>query len=200
MSRLPDFASIMKKRFGDEIIFFKGLLDSPRGVGALLPTSPLAARSMASIVDPDSDLPVLELGAGTGVVTRAILKRGIKPPDLYSIEYSDEFIPLLRKRFPRVNVIQGDAFDLDAALGEHRSLRFGCVVCAIPLVNFPKPQRLSLIRDLLDRMAPGRPVLALTYSPVSPVRPKNDEFTVTHHDLVLRNVPPANLWVYRRGL
>lgn len=72
-----------KQRFGqkfdEELKFFKGWQRDKRGVGAIAPTSTHTAKRMASAVDPNSSLPVLELGAGTGVITRAILERGVQP-------------------------------------------------------------------------------------------------------------------------
>src|SRR3546814_12630828 len=64
------------RKFDEEIRFFKGWIDGPKSVGAILPTSTITARRMASVVDPSSGLPVLELGPGTGIITKAILARG----------------------------------------------------------------------------------------------------------------------------
>ncbi len=47
-----------------------------------------------------SGLPVLELGPGTGVITRAILERGVPPEHLYAVEYSPDFVRHLRGAFP----------------------------------------------------------------------------------------------------
>lgn len=187
-----------RNRFNEEIRFFKGWLSDVKAVGAILPTSSITARVMASVVDPSSGLPVLELGPGTGVITKAILDRGIAPDQLYSIEYSKDFADHLRIEFPDVNIIHGDAFDLDTTLGEKKDQKFDCVICAVPLIYIPVNQRARLVEDLLDRMEPGRPVIQITYAPKSPVPAGSGDFEVLHYDYVLRNVPPANLFVYRR--
>ena len=98
-----------------------------------------------------------------------------------------------------MNFIHGDAFDLDKTLGENRSLVFDSVVSAVPMLNFAMATRVALVEDLLNRIPAGRPVVQITYGPKSPVPPGRGNFSVRHHDFVLRNVPPANLWVYRRG-
>ena len=69
------------EKFDDELKFFKGWIDKPRAVGSIVPTSSVTARRMASIIDTSSGLPVLEVGPGTGVITKAILGRGVKPSD-----------------------------------------------------------------------------------------------------------------------
>ena len=188
----------LARRFDEELRFFKGWIDKPRAVGSIVPTSSVTARKMASVVDPSSGLPVLELGPGTGVITKAILQAGIKPENLWSIEYSQDFVRHLRRDYPGVNIIQGDAFDLDATLGDKRDTVFDSVISGVPLLNFPVPQRIAYVEDLLDRLPPGRPIVQITYGPVSPVPPGRGNYTVEHFDFILRNIPPSRLWIYRR--
>lgn len=187
----------IEKKFGDEIRFFKGLLDTPRGVGAVMPTSIGMARRMASVIDTDSGLPVLELGPGTGVITRAILERGVPAEMLHCIEYSPEFARQMRRAFPAVTIIEGDAFALAETLGPDAPPVFDCVISALPLLNFPQAMREGLIHDLLERIPPGRPVVQFSYGPRPPVRP-GPKLAVRRLDFVLRNVPPAQIWLYTR--
>ena len=187
-------------KFDEEIRFFKGWIDGPKAVGAILPTSSITARRMASVIDTGSGLPVLELGPGTGVITKAILKQGVKPADLYSIEYSQDFVDHLNTIFPGVNIIQGDAFDLDSALGEKKDQKFDCIISAVPMLNFPMDKRIQLVESLLSRIPHGRPLMQITYGPLPPVPAGRGNYTVQHYDFVVRNVPPAQLWVYRSPL
>ena len=188
----------LARRFDEELRFFKGWMDKPRAVGSIVPTSSVTARKMASVVDPSSGLPVLELGPGTGVITKAILQAGISPEKLWSIEYSEDFVNHLRRDYPGVNIIQGDAFDLDETLGDQRDTVFDSVVSGVPLLNFPVPQRVAYVEDLLDRIPLGRPIVQITYGPTSPVPPGRGNYTVEHFDFILRNIPPSRLWIYRR--
>ena len=187
------------KKFDEELKFFRGWIDKPRAVGSIIPTSTVTARRMASVIDPGSGLPVLELGPGTGVITRAILARGVKPENLWSIEYSSDFVEHLRRNLPGVNVVEGDAFNLDSTLPEP-GMRFDSIISGVPLLNFPVEQRIRYIEDLLDRIPEGRPIVQLTYGPLSPVPPRRGNYTVKHFDFVVRNIPPTQLWIYRRGL
>jgi phosphatidylethanolamine/phosphatidyl-N-methylethanolamine N-methyltransferase len=198
MARHQGLRKALADKFDDELKFFKGWIDKPKAVGSIVPTSSIAARRMASVVDATSGLPVLEVGPGTGVVTRAILARGVKPENLHLVEYSPDFVRHLKAQFPGVNVIQGDAFDLDATLGEKRGMVFDSVVSGVPLLNFPVSQRIRYVEDLLGRIPAGRPVMQLTYGPLSPVPAGRGDYRVEHYDFVLRNIPPTQLWVYRR--
>ena len=188
-----------ENKFGDEIRFLKGLAKGPRSVGAIMPTSSVTARKMASVIDVTSGLPVLELGPGTGVITKAILQRSVKPENLVSIEYSTDFYHHLKLIMPGVNFINGDAFNLDKTIGSLKDQKFDTVVSGIPLLNFPMDMRVALLEDLLDRMPAGRPVVQFSYGPVSPIIAKPDSYHIEHFAFVMRNIPPAQIWVYRRG-
>ncbi len=186
------------KKFDDEIRFFKGWVSNTKAVGAIIPTSSVTARRMASVVNPASGLPVLELGPGTGVITKAILGAGIAPDKLVSVEFSTDFYNHLVERFHGVNFINGDAFDLDKTLGDLKDMTFDSVVSAVPLLNFPMHRRVELIEDLLSRIPVGRPVVQISYGPLSPVVAMPDRYQISHLDFVVRNIPPAQLWTYRR--
>lgn len=188
-----------EKKFNEEIRFFKGMMQGPKQVGAIVPTSSITARKMASIVNPHSGLPVLELGPGTGVITKAILARGIAPEKLVSVEYSEDFYHHLVESYPGVNFIQGDAFDLKTTLGALADQTFDSVVSAVPLLNFPMETRIRLLEDLLDRVPAGRPVVQISYGPMSPIVAKPHSYHIQHFDFIVRNIPPAQLWIYRRG-
>lgn len=179
--------------------FLRGWLREPLAVGALFPTSAATAARMAAPVRADSGLPVLELGAGTGVITQAILDRGVSPENLYSVESDPDFADCLREHFARVNVLEGDAFELDRLLGARRGLTFDCVVCAVPLFSFPPERRLALVNDLLDRIPAGRPVVQITHGLKSPIPEDAAGVRVEKFAFVPRNLPPAHLWLYTKA-
>ncbi|MDH6265280.1 phosphatidylethanolamine/phosphatidyl-N-methylethanolamine N-methyltransferase [Rhizobium sp. SG_E_25_P2] len=186
------------EKFDDEIRFIKGMMSRPRTVGAIAPTSSRTARAMADVIDVSSRLPVLELGPGTGVITRAILQHGVEPSRIFSIEYSEDFLSHLRMKYPGVNFLHGDAFDVFNALPAHAGRQFDCVISGIPLLNFPMEARIQLIEDLLDLVPRGRPVVQFSYGPVSPVVAKPESYRIKHHHFIVRNLPPAQIWHYYR--
>ncbi|MBY5408170.1 methyltransferase domain-containing protein [Rhizobium leguminosarum] len=187
------------KRFDDEIRFFRGMMQGPKTVGSIVPTSSITAKRMASVVDIHSGLPVLELGPGTGAITKAILGRGVRPENLIAIEYSTDFHKHLQRSYPGVHFINGDAFDLQTTLGNFTSLTFDSVVSGIPLLNFPMAKRISLLESLLDRLPAGRPMVQISYGAISPIAANPDRYHIQHFDFVMRNIPPAQLWIYKRG-
>ncbi|MCM2472533.1 methyltransferase domain-containing protein [Rhizobium sp. CG5] len=188
-----------EKKFDDEIRFFKGMMDGPKTVGSIIPTSSVTARKMASVIDLSSGLPVLELGPGTGAITKAILARGLPPERLVAVEYSTDFYQHLQRTYPGVQLINGDAFDIEKTLGDLKDLTFDCVISAVPLLNFRMEERISLLESLLDRLPAGRPVMQISYGAVSPIIAQPHRYHIQHFDFIVRNIPPAQLWTYSRG-
>ena len=123
----------------------------------------------------------------------------MKPSDLYVVEYSSDFVGHLRRNYPDVNVIEGDGFNLDQTLGDKHDIEYDCVVSGVPLLNFPVQRRVAYLENLLKRIPHGRPVVQLTYGPKSPIPPGLGDYTVEHFHFILRNIPPTQLWLYRRA-
>lgn len=136
--------------------------------------------------------------AGT-VITKAILARGIKPENLTAIEYSTDFYNQLLRSYPGVNFVNGDAFDLDATLGEHKGQMFDSVISAVPMLNFPMAARIKLLDELLKRVPHGRPVVQISYGAISPIVAQPHLYHIRHFDFIVRNIPPAQLWTYTRA-
>ena len=184
------------QKFDDEVRFFKGWLDGPKSVGTPFPTSIYTGRAMANFISTSSGLPVLEVGPGTGTITRAILARGVKQENLYAVEYSANFVAGLVREFPGAHILHGDAFKMDSVLD---TITFDCVISGVPLLNFPMVQRIAYLEDMLSRIPAGRPVVQITYGPMSPVPAGLGKFSVERADFIVRNVPPAQLWTYRKS-
>lgn len=180
----------------DDGRFLRQWAENPMCVGAVAPSGPDLAKAMAGFLVPTTSGPVVELGPGTGVVTQAILARGIAPDQLTCIEYSDRFVRLLQNRFEDINIRQGDAYDLASSLGDHAPL--AGIVSSLPLLSSPARKRRTLILDALERLAPGAPFIQFSYSLVPPVREEPALFSLTRTGWIWNNMPPARVWVYRK--
>ena len=188
----------LASKFDDEIRFLRGMMAQPKTVGAIMPTSQRMANRMASIIDVASGLKVLELGPGTGVITKAILDKGVKPENLVSVEYSTSFFQHLVEKYPGVNFINGDAFAIEETLKAYQGETFDCVISGIPLLNFPMHVRVKLVEDLLKLIPVGRPIVQFSYGPVSPVTARPESFRIENFDFIVRNIPPAQIWHYKK--
>lgn len=175
--------------YGD---FLKGAVRDPGGVSAPTPSSPALAAAIAAKVDPLKPGLVVELGAGSGAVTQALLARGIAPERLIAIEYNEYFAKLLAQRFPGVCVVQGDAFQFEnyIPIGEP----IAAVVSGVPLLNFPLRHRRALIERALVLQGVSGRFIQLSYGWRPPIV---SVFGLTPvKDIVWRNFPPAHIWTF----
>jgi phosphatidylethanolamine/phosphatidyl-N-methylethanolamine N-methyltransferase len=189
-----------KDRFEDEARFLRSWLERPLLTGAVTPSSKMLARTMASYVDPRLPGPIIELGPGTGPVTDALVRRGIAQDRLVLVEFNPEFCQLLKRRFPKAMIIQGDAYDLRETLGDTLSEPAAATVSSLPLFTKPMDKRIDLMRAAQDRMHPGAPFIQLTYAVVPPIPARSQHYTARPSNRVWLNLPPARVWVYRRRM
>ena len=177
--------------------FLRALVAHPKNIGAIMPSSRALGRAIARQVDPARPGPVLELGPGTGVLTQAVLERGITPGRLTLVEFDPDMAAFLAGHFDGVDVIEGDAFDLARTLGAKAREPFSAIISGIPLLNFPMARRRIFMEGVCRLLAPGAPLIQFSYGAHAPVVPSPD-YSVTRTAMVWANLPPARVWVYRK--
>lgn len=185
-------------QYSDEMRFLRTWAAKPLTTGAISPSGRHLARAMASIVDPAWDGMVVELGPGTGSVTSALLDRGVAPDRLIAIEYNPDFADHLRRRFPGVGVIVGDAYDIGETLRRAGIGEVAAVVSSLPLFTKPPLRRRHLIEQAMAALAPGRAFIQFSYALVPPVPDEPGRWTLDVSPWIVRNLPPARVWTYRR--
>ncbi|MCQ8782247.1 class I SAM-dependent methyltransferase [Mangrovibrevibacter kandeliae] len=187
---------------GDDARFLRNWLQRPLITGAVSPSSRWLGRMMAGYVSMDAVAEgrrVLELGPGTGAVTRCLIEAGIPEEQLVLVEYSPEFVRLLRARHPRAHVIEGDAYHPGEAVDALAGPGFAAVVSSLPLFTRPEVLRETLLGAAFDRMPPGNPFIQFSYALTLPVKPDRVGARIETSPWVRRNLPPARVLVYRRG-
>jgi phosphatidylethanolamine/phosphatidyl-N-methylethanolamine N-methyltransferase len=171
-------------------------LAAPRRIGAIAPSGPALARAMIAELPLTGTGTILELGPGNGVFTAAMIDRGVAPGRIVAVEYDDGMVAALRRRFPRIRAVRGDAFDR-AALQAEAPEGYAAVLSGLPLLNYPKADGSALVRGLLAAMPAGAPFVQFSYGLTPPVAPGPDLF-VRRAAIIWRNAPPARVWVYTR--
>jgi phosphatidylethanolamine/phosphatidyl-N-methylethanolamine N-methyltransferase len=204
-------------------LFLRRWLHNPMQVGAIAPSSRRLADAIAGQVPIDNPGWVIELGGGTGVVTDALLRRGLAPGRLVVIERDPLLHRHLVERFPHVHAILGDAAKLTEALrplgiGPHSAKgqaakgqgsnnaggngvgasRVAAIVSGLPLLSFPRPLQDEIVRGAFAFLAPGAPLLQFTYGPMSPIARDRLKLEGRVARRIIGNLPPASVWIYRR--
>jgi phosphatidylethanolamine/phosphatidyl-N-methylethanolamine N-methyltransferase len=138
---------------------------------------------------------VVELGAGTGVISRAFLAAGLPPERLIVVEVDHCLAVCLRDALPGVTVLEGDARALSDLLPRRFQGRIGAMICGIPLVLLPVAEQARFI-SAMNAVAPGLAFLHYSYCLTSPLPARAHRLTGRRESWTLLNIPPASVWRY----
>lgn len=178
--------------------FFQAWRKNPKAVGAVVPSGAALARAITRHIQPGAG-PVLELGVGTGVFTRAMLARGVAQQDLILVERDLAMAEELRRQFPHAHIMTADACRLGRMHAQQvvEIPQLAAVVCGLPLLNMSSTQQLRIARSVFAALRPGQSLYLFTYGLRCPVRSGvrlRMGLQAERTDTVLANVPPAHVW------
>jgi phosphatidylethanolamine/phosphatidyl-N-methylethanolamine N-methyltransferase len=185
-------------------LFLKRWLRQPFSMGAVVPSGRLLAEAMArATLDAIAGRTghVVELGAGTGQVTQALLDAGIPADRLAPVERDGELARYLRHHFPKLKTVEGDAVRLPTLLRDQGVAEVAAVVSSLPLLSLPGDVVDGIVRGVFAALPKGGALVQFTYGPSPPI-PRT-----LRHGLALegsrgrriwRNVPPAVVWTFRK--
>lgn len=187
----------MANQINGPLLFMRSLLKNPLAIGAVAPSSPQLSRLMASRVDSASSH-VLEVGAGTGSVTDALLNRGVPPHRLVVIERDPELASYLKERFPHVRVRCGDAAHAKAILRDEGVTHVGTLVSSLPIRNLSSRERLAIVQGMMKAIAPDGQLIQFTYAAHCPIPTARLGLHGECLGRVWMNLPPAAVWRFTR--
>jgi phosphatidylethanolamine/phosphatidyl-N-methylethanolamine N-methyltransferase len=188
-----------KRRSAYRGAFFRSWLQDPFHVASVVPSSRWLARLMAT--DLDASARVVELGAGTGTLTEAILARGVQPRNLYLVEQHDAFASILRMRFPSASVIQSDAAALTETLGALAGT-IDYVISGLPIVWFNREKKTQILEGALRLLRPHGRLHQFTYlgrPPIGSSLLASLSLKTTLLGLAPINLPPAFVYRFERA-
>lgn len=192
-------------RLGDDqkslhrMVYFRRWLSAPRLMGSLVPASVGLCQKIAAAVARRPGEYVVETGGGTGAVTRALLDYGIPAGRLVVVEIDPVLTEVLRRGFPEVTVIEGDACHLPDLVPSSVLGRVGTVISGIPMVLQSQDIQARMVDAIFALMPPGRRFLHYSYCPTSPLSCRRLRLRAERVGFTLGNLPPASVWGYSRA-
>ena len=194
--------SIDERPISNPLPFVRGWLRDPVGVGLPFPSSGATARRLARAAF-DAAIPragpVLELGAGTGAVTEALIECRCPADRIVAVERDVELCRALERRFPGLQVIQGDALEVGTVL-RNAGLSSVCVVVSgLPMRAIPSDAAGRCYSEAFEAMPPDGAIIQYTYGLRPPVDPRvtRPALEATFVGREWRNFPPMGIWRYR---
>jgi len=179
--------------------FFAGFLRRPWTVGALAPSSGCLARLVLRRCPLRHAQTVVELGAGTGAITRLIRDRIGPDTKFLALELDATHVERLRERFPDVSVCRESAEHLASLLARHGCRSADCIISGLPWGNMSQRMQERILRQVLTCLRPGGRFCGFGYVHAKwyPSSRAFRENLATHFSrvhisrVVWRNLPPA---------
>jgi phosphatidylethanolamine/phosphatidyl-N-methylethanolamine N-methyltransferase len=144
----------------DRLAFLGRFIRQPLEVASIAPSSRFVARRVARCVRGASGT-IVEIGSGTGGITRALLGTIAADARLVAVELN----PALAERVariddPRLVVHCGSAEDLPVILRQHGCSPANAIVCGLPFSMVPRLRGMRILRALERSLAPGGDLVA----------------------------------------
>jgi phospholipid N-methyltransferase len=209
------------RRDAEFATFWKQAVTNRFHTGAIAPSSRFLAEAMLSVLPPNHPpRRILEVGPGTGPVTRELARR-LQPGDQLTLcEINPDFVAQLRQwhgtlpsaRQAQIGIVQGDILRHEPPDGGYHH-----IFCGLPFNNFP----LDLIRAMFVHFRRlGLPGATFSYFEYLGIREAKAAIpgrafdrardlaelmggyarrAQTHEFVVWRNIPPARVRHLRAG-
>jgi phosphatidylethanolamine/phosphatidyl-N-methylethanolamine N-methyltransferase len=176
-------------------LFFRRWMANPLQMGSIVPSSAALCRRVVRNTHAEPGEVVLELGAGTGVISKSLIESGLAPERLFVVEIVPDMAAHLRQTLPGANIIEGDARRLPHLVPQDFQGKIGTVIVGIPLVLLPFAEQRRFI-DAIEAVAPGRGFILYSYCVTSPLPWKKHGLVPKREAWTPLNFPPASVWRY----
>ncbi|MFO1371115.1 MAG: methyltransferase type 12 [Candidatus Competibacteraceae bacterium] len=180
------------------VVFLQEFLNHPRQVASLIPSSRFLERRIVKLAETRSAQTVVELGAGIGGTTRAILRTMSPNAKLLSIEINPRFCALLRCiDDPRLTVHCGGAQELREAISLYGLSAPEAIISGIPFSTLGRGIGLGIVETIFSVLVAGGRFVAyqlskqvedLSHPLLGPARV----------EMELLNIPPLRLYRWEK--
>lgn len=189
----------------EHLLMLGRFVRSPRTVGAVAPSSRALAEEMVQGLDLSGAANVVELGPGTGVVTRAIAERLGPDAHALAVDVEPAFVAAIARRFPRVDAVCGSAADLPALLRERGMFPASHVISGLPFASLSTEVTTRILDAIVESLERGGTFTTFQYVNGYPT-PLAKAFRKAMTErmgsgpsrrVVWRNFPPAYVLTWR---
>lgn len=179
-------------------LFLRRAFAHPLRLLSPLPSSPAVGKLVAEHIEDRKNGLIVEIGGGTGAITRALLDTGVSPDRLVVVEIDEELADYLRAALPGVAVVTGDARFLPSLLPLSWHGQLDTIVFGVPMTVLTLEQQRELIDASLAALSPTGRFLQYTFSVFSPTRAHHLGLEGRRLGITYHNFLPASVWSYWR--
>ena len=183
----------------ENIQFLQAFLKNPLKVGAVAPSSPDLAWQMLDGILPDKDNIIIELGVGTGAITKYVSEILPDNESYLGIELDTRLVSSMKVRYPGMNIVNGNACELSTIHKESGLGKASYLLCCLPFVTLPEEVASQVLNEIEKYMEQGCLFRVFQYAHgyYTPAAIRFRKFMRDRYGyskrskLVAKNVPPA---------
>lgn len=183
----------------ENIQFLQAFLKNPGTVGSITPSSPELARRMVAGLRPGMDSVVMELGVGTGAITKFLQEIVPNDSSYLGIELDRDLVRSLKRNYPDMKVVRGNALEASEIHRKSGLGKVGTIICCLPFVSMPNETGEKILLEADKFMQKGCTFRTFQYAHgyYFPSAIKLREFMRDRYgkskrsSLIVKNVPPA---------
>ena len=178
--------------FKESMTFLKRFANSPRRIGSVAPSSKFLTKAMLDTVDWEQANYIAELGAGTGVFTREIVKRAKPTAKILVFEIDPALQKLIRDEHPEHSglILHSDAQELNRYMAENGIEQIDFVISSLPFTVLPHKMTIRVLNAVIKSLKPGGHFVAYQYSSIMK-HVLQKKFSHIKTRFVAFNIPPA---------
>ncbi len=184
----------------DFFLFLGKFFKHGTAIASLAPSSPWLSETTVRNIPWDRTRVLVELGAGTGPITKVIAAKAHPDCRVIVLERDPDFARLLRERFAdhkNFDVIEGDVRDLEQMLKDRGISQVDYVVSGLPVPSFPKDLQRDLFQVVKRILSPEGTYNQITEMPWVYLRFYRKVFKEVKFVFEPRNLPPAGAYFCR---
>lgn len=187
-----------ESKFADVCLFAKKFATKGRAIAAIGPSGSVMCRAMTRNIDFSQPGVIVELGAGTGAITKAIVERLQSHHRFIIVEIDPEFVDVLRERFPQYEVVRGDATAMGSTFEKIGVRQVKFVFSGLATAHLPLRGQVRLHRWLRHYLDPTGTYMQITFVPRIYLNYYRRHFHDVQYTPIWRNVPPGGVYACRK--
>ena len=180
-------------------------MKNPLKVGSIAPSSPELAQKMVQDIRPRRNSVVLELGVGTGAITKFLQEITPDQESYLGIELDKTLVKSLKEKFPDLNIIRGNACNLAAIHKKTKIGKVGYIISCLPFVSIPNDVGERILSEIDKFMEQGCVFRTFQYahgyyfpSAIKLREHMRDRYGKSEKSsLIVKNMPPAYTLTWR---
>lgn len=176
--------------------FLKTFFKEHKQVGAVAPSSRFLVKKMCDKVNFKKAKVIIELGPGTGVFTKEILKRADAETKIFVFELNEDFYKILSDKYNdnRMVLVNGSAEEMETVLKKHGIEKADAVISSLPLTVIPEPSKTNIVKSAHSVLKNEGVYVQYQYS-LSAKKLLESFFGKLNMRFALINVPPAFIYI-----